>query len=78
MNKIIELIRREPVAVQAFIQATLALLVGFGIVKLTNEQTGLILGALAAFLALVTRMQVTPKSTQPTPGPQAEPSGDAT
>jgi hypothetical protein len=78
MNKLIGLIRREPVAVQAFIQATLALLVGFGVVTVTNEQTGLILGAFAALLALVTRMQVSPKSTQPTPAPQAEPTGDAT
>jgi type IV secretory pathway TrbD component len=64
MNKIFgaiaRLVHREPVATQAFIQATLAVLVGFGIVNWSNEQIGLTLGLVAAFLALVTRAQVTP------------------
>ncbi|HEU5157767.1 MAG TPA: hypothetical protein VFU43_12300 [Streptosporangiaceae bacterium] len=65
------LIRREPVTVQACVQATLALLVGFGAVRWTSEQVGLVMGAVAAFLALLTRAKVTPTRTI-----QAAPPGD--
>lgn len=52
-------ITREPVAVQAVIQAALAMALGFGI-PVTTEQMGLILGFTAALLALITRQSVTP------------------
>jgi hypothetical protein len=54
------LIQREPVTFQACVQATLAALVGFGVVHWSSEQVGLVLGAVAAFLALFTRAWVSP------------------
>jgi hypothetical protein len=54
------LIQREPVTFQACVQATLAALVGFGVVHLSSEQVGLVMGAVAAFLALFTRAWVSP------------------
>src|ERR687896_777497 len=56
------LIQREPVTFQACVQATLAALVGFGVVRLSSEQVGLVMGAVAAFLALFTRARVSPTS----------------
>jgi hypothetical protein len=56
------LIHNEPVAIQGLIQATLAALVGFGVITWTPEQVGLVLALVAAVLALVTRTRVTPKS----------------
>lgn len=58
----IKWIMKEPVAVQGFIQAVLACLTGFGVLKLSAEQVSLLLGVTAAFLALVTRQVVTPLS----------------
>jgi hypothetical protein len=56
------LIQREPVTFQACVQATLAALVGFGLVHWSGEQVGLVMGAVAAFLALLTRASVSPTS----------------
>jgi hypothetical protein len=50
---------REPALILGFIQALLALAVGFGL-ELTPEQIGLCLAVTAAGLALITRSQVTP------------------
>lgn len=50
---------REPVAVQAVIQAFIGLVIGFGL-PVTTEQMGLILVFTASVLALITRQQVTP------------------
>jgi hypothetical protein len=60
INVITRLIRREPVAFQGCVQATLAALVGFGVVTWSSEQVGLMLAVVAAFLALFTRASVTP------------------
>jgi hypothetical protein len=57
---VIERIKQEPVAFQAVIQALLALLVGFKVVVLTQDQVGLIWGLTAALLAFFTRSAVTP------------------
>ena len=56
------LIRREPVAFQGCVQATLAALAGFGVVHWSSEQVGLVLAVVAAVLALLTRGQVSPKN----------------
>ncbi|MDN3354685.1 hypothetical protein [Actinomadura sp. DC4] len=60
MNIVTRLIRREPVAFQGCVQATLAALVGFGVITWSSEQVGLMLAVIAAFLALFTRAAVTP------------------
>ena len=62
-DAVMRLIQREPVTFQACVQATLAALVGFGVVHWSNEQIGLVLGAVAAFLALFTRAKVSPTSS---------------
>ena len=62
LNVVTRLIRREPVAFQGCVQATLAALVGFGVVTWSSEQIGLMLAVVAAFLALFTRANVTPTS----------------
>ena len=61
MQKVLELIRSEPVRLVAAIQATLAVLVLFG-VPLTPEQLAGIVLAIGAWLAFVTRKAVTPAS----------------
>jgi len=53
------ILRREPVAILGALQALLAVAVGFGL-NLTNEQTALLLAAVAAVLSLVTRSKVVP------------------
>ena len=63
LSVVTRLIQREPVAFQGCVQATLAALVGFGVISWNNEQVGLILAVVAAFLALYTRAVVTPTST---------------
>jgi hypothetical protein len=60
LNVVTRLIRREPVAFQGCVQATLAALAGFGVVTWSSEQVGLMLAVVAAFLALFTRASVTP------------------
>lgn len=60
IDAVVRLIKREPVAFQAFVQAMLAALVGFGVVHWSPEQLGLVMGAVAALLALFTRATVSP------------------
>ena len=50
---------REPALILGAVQAVLALALAFGL-DLSVEQTGAILAATAAVLAVVTRSQVTP------------------
>lgn len=50
---------REPALILGAIQTALALAVAFGL-DLSAEQTGAILAASAAILAVITRTQVTP------------------
>lgn len=52
---------REPTMILALIQAGIALAVGFGL-PITNEQIGLLLGASAAMIGVVTRTQVYPSA----------------
>ncbi|MGI5500121.1 hypothetical protein [Lentzea sp. CA-135723] len=56
-------LRREPVLLQAAFLALINLLVAFGLVELTAEQTGALVGVLAAVLGLWARRLVTPVST---------------
>lgn len=53
---------REPAMIVGLAQALLALGVGFGL-HVTPEQMGLIMAALAALLAVVTRSQVSPTNS---------------
>lgn len=55
---------REPALILGAVQAILALVVAFGL-DLSVEQTGAILAASAAILAVVTRSQVTPVAGLP-------------
>ena len=55
---------REPALILGAVQAILALVVAFGL-DLSVEQTGAILAASAAILAVVTRSQVTPVAQLP-------------
>lgn len=59
---------REPALVLGAVQAVLALVIAFGL-KLSVEQTGAILAATAAILAVVTRSQVTPVADPRLPDP---------
>jgi hypothetical protein len=61
-----ELIKEEPVAFQALVQAALAVVAGFGWMPgLTQETMGLLLGFSAAALAFVTRGVVSPTLRTP-------------
>jgi hypothetical protein len=60
INAVTRLVQREPVAFQGCVQATLAALVGFGVISWSSEQVGLMLAVVAAFLALFTRAKVVP------------------
>ena len=55
---------REPALILGAIQAILALVVSFGL-DLSVEQTGAILAASAAILAVITRSQVSPVAAEP-------------
>jgi hypothetical protein len=68
LNVVTRLIQREPVAFQGCVQASLAALVGFGVVNWSTEQVGLMLAVVAAFLALYTRAVVSPTSTMASTG----------
>lgn len=59
-----DLIKQEPVAFQAIIQAGLAILLSFG-VHLTVEQMGTVLVFTSAILAFWTRQQVTSHPNNP-------------
>jgi hypothetical protein len=58
----IAFLRREPVLLQAAFLALVNLVVAFGLVELTAEQTGALVGVLAALLGLWARRLVTPVS----------------
>lgn len=55
-------VRNEPVACQGLIQSGLAVMVGFGMLAWTAEQTGLVLGLTAAIFGMFARSQVTPNA----------------
>lgn len=55
---------REPALIIGAVQAILALALAFGL-RLSVEQTGAILAATAAVLAVVTRSQVSPVAGEP-------------
>lgn len=57
------LFTREPALILGFVQALLALALGFGL-DWTAEQMALVLAATAAALALITRSQVTPTTKE--------------
>jgi hypothetical protein len=75
LSKIVARAQAEPVAFQGILQAGLALLIGFGLVSWTSEQTGLALALTAAILTLVARRHVTPnaRATSPDPGIDSTP-----
>lgn len=59
MERVVNVVTREPVLTVGFVQTVLALVLAFG-VTLTTTQTAAILAVSAAGLALVTRQRVTP------------------
>jgi hypothetical protein len=62
----VEQVRQEPVVFQGLIQASLAMVAGFGLVpKLTQDKMGLVLAFSAALLAFLTRRVVTPAANPP-------------
>jgi hypothetical protein len=75
LGRFVNCVRREPVAVQGIIQTSLALLVGFGLIAWTTEQTALAMGFAAAVLGFLARSQVTP--TTQTPAEPANPAANA-
>lgn len=62
VRKVVDYARAEPVAFQGLIQTGLALLLGFGLITWTTEQTGLALALTAAILTVIARRQVTPNA----------------
>jgi hypothetical protein len=62
LGRMVHAVRSEPVACQGVIQSGLAVLVGFGMLGWTAEQTGLVLGLTAAIFGVFARSQVTPNS----------------
>jgi type IV secretory pathway TrbD component len=60
LRRALDHVRAEPVAFQGIVQATLAALVGFGLLTWSAQQTGLVLALAAAVLSFVTRRSVTP------------------
>jgi len=73
LGRIIDGAKAEPVATQGLIQAILALLIGFGVISWTSEQTGLALALTAAILTFLARRRVSPTARMP-----AEPPADTT
>jgi hypothetical protein len=65
LSKIVNCVRREPVAFQGVVQASLAVLVGFGLIAWTAEQTALAMGFCAAILGFLARSQVSPTAATP-------------
>ena len=59
---IINRIKQEPVMFQGLLQAFFALLAGFKIINISQDQMGLLLAFSAALLAFLTRQAVTPLS----------------
>jgi type IV secretory pathway TrbD component len=62
LGRMVHVVRTEPVACQGVIQSGLAVMVGFGLLTWTAEQTGLVLGLTAAIFGVFARSQVTPKA----------------
>lgn len=62
MKWLFDRIQEEPVLFQAFIQALLSAIVGFGVISLSQEKIALLLGVSSAILAFITRRYVTPLS----------------
>lgn len=62
MMPVLRLIKQEPVLFQALMQASLALMVGFNLIKISDEQFGLLMAFTAALLGFFTRTAVTPES----------------
>ncbi|HEU5475344.1 MAG TPA: hypothetical protein VFV67_32275 [Actinophytocola sp.] len=60
VGRMVDRVKSEPVATQGLVQATLAALLGFGVISWTSEQTGLTLALTAAILTFLTRSQVRP------------------
>jgi hypothetical protein len=72
LGRIVNCVRREPVAFQGVIQTSLALLVGFGLIAWTAEQTALAMGFCAALLGFLARSQVTPTTAAPAEAAKTE------
>ena len=64
MSGLTTLYGRQPVMVLAFVQATLAMVMGFGL-KLTGDQVALVMAFTAALLGILAQTQVTPMATLP-------------
>jgi hypothetical protein len=64
MTSLSNLYGRQPVMVLAFVQATLAMFMGFGL-HLTGDQVALVMAFTAALLGLLAQTQVTPMATLP-------------
>lgn len=64
--------KREPALFYGVVNATIALAVSFGL-DLKPDQIGAILAVTSAFLALVTRSQMTPNVKLPGPAPEPTP-----
>lgn len=64
MNGLTNLWGRQPVLILAFVQASLALIMGFG-VHLTGDQVALVMAFFAALLGVLAQTQVTPMATLP-------------
>ena len=67
MKFLVGLVRREPVALQAFVQTVLAMLVGFGILRWNDDQIGFVLAVTAAGLGLLARSAVSSRLARPSP-----------
>ena len=64
MTGLSNLYGRQPVMVLAFVQATIAMAMGFGL-HLTGDQVALVLTFTAGLLGLLAQTQVTPMATLP-------------
>lgn len=60
MDKLINMLKNEPVAVWAFINALFGVLAAFGIVELDDFKKGAIFAVFNSFVGLFVRNQVTP------------------
>jgi hypothetical protein len=67
LGRVVHAVRNEPVACQGLIQSGLAVMVGFGLLAWTAEQTGLVLGLTAAIFGMFARSQVTPNAKAHSP-----------
>jgi uncharacterized membrane protein len=70
IGRCVDFARKEPVAIQGVVQTALAVLIGFGLLRWTIEQSGLIMAMTAAILALLARRHVTPNAKAEASGNQ--------